>query len=187
MSFIEQIKPDWSLFLDRDGVINVRPVNDYVKHWSEFEFLPGAIEAVALLSRFFRFVFVVTNQQGVGKGLMKSDDLEEIHRNMMKQIEEGGGRLTRIYSCTDLENTTPNCRKPAPFMAYQAKNEFPQINFSRSIMVGDTLSDIQFGRNSGMHTVLVSSAEANIDAGLIISDLMELAELIRKQQNKTGK
>jgi len=187
MSFIEQIKPDWSLFLDRDGVINVRPVNDYVKCWSDFEFLPGAIEAIASLSGYFHLVFVVTNQQGVGKGLMKPEALQEIHSNMMKHINEAGGRLTRIYSCTCLQNTSPDCRKPSPFMANQAKVEFPQINFRHSVMVGDTLTDMQFGKNSGMHTVLVSSDETNIEADLIVSDLMELAELISKQQKKSSK
>jgi len=117
-SAISDTFKDWTLFLDRDGVINVRLVDDYVKRWDEFVFLDEAIESIIALSGQFARVVVVTNQQGVGKGLMQEDDLK---------------------------------------MIQQAKHDFPEINFKKSLMVGDSLSDVRFGKNLGMTTVLVAS------------------------------
>jgi D-glycero-D-manno-heptose 1,7-bisphosphate phosphatase len=182
MSFIDQIQPEWSLFLDRDGVINVRPMNDYVRQLSDFSFLPDVEEALALLSGYFSHIFIVTNQQGVGKGLMSQHNLDEIHDFMKSRIELAGGLISRIYTCTELEDTAGNCRKPAPLMAYLAKKDFPEIDFSCSVMVGDTISDIQFGRNAGMHTVFVHVSDRAVEADLYVSSLMEFARLIQKNK-----
>lgn len=144
----------WTLFLDRDGVINHEKDQSYVFHYGEFTFYDDTKEALRLLAEKFGPIVVVTNQRGVGKGLMTEKDLQEIHTEMVREIEQGGGRIDRIYFCDSLSNDHPN-RKPNPGMALEAKKAIPSIDFSRSIMVGNNISDMEFGRNAGMHTVFV--------------------------------
>lgn len=150
-----------TLFLDRDGVLNTRPQGDYVKSWKEWTWLPGALEAMPILARHFKPIVLVTNQQGVGKGLMTETDLERIHEQMLMDIKLAGGRLDQIQTCTQLADASPSCRKPAPWMALAAQAEDPGIQFSQAYMVGDTATDIQFGKRLGMMTVLIGQdAEA---------------------------
>src|SRR5690606_3489455 len=122
-----------------------------------FYFLEGVIDAVYELSRIFGRIVVVTNQQGVGKGKMSEQDLQLIHKNMLLEIQHSGGRLDSIYAATTLaEKDEYGLRKPKIGMALQAQHDFPEIDFAKSIIVGDSISDMQFGRNAGMFTVLVS-------------------------------
>jgi D-glycero-D-manno-heptose 1,7-bisphosphate phosphatase len=161
--FLYHIDSNWTLFLDRDGVINKRPPGDYIKKWAEFEFLPGVREALKILAGKFDRIIVITNQQGIGKGLMTKEDLENIHANMKAAIAENGGRIDAVYYCPDLATDAYNCRKPSTFMAEQAKKDFPEIDFPKSMMVGDTLSDMEFGRNAGMKTVFINSDNSLLD------------------------
>jgi histidinol-phosphate phosphatase family protein len=169
----EQLAGYNTLFLDRDGTINKRLFNDYVKSIDDFEFLPGVMEAFYIADQIFEYVIVVTNQQGVGKELMLLEELVEIHDNMVKKIEQNLGRIDQIYSCTDLAIFDPLCRKPNPGMALQAQKEFPNIDFKRSIMVGDTHSDMEFGRRLGMYTVLINDkTNQHIKADLRVDSLL---------------
>ena len=90
---------DWTLFLDRDGVINRRIVGGYITEWDEFEFLPGTFEAIRNLSAGFGRIVIVSNQQGVAKGLMTAEDVERIHSSMTRQIEGEGGRIDLVLYC----------------------------------------------------------------------------------------
>lgn len=145
-----------TLFLDRDGVINRHRPDDYVKTISELEFLPGSLEALKMLAPFFTYIFIITNQRGVGKGIMSSQALDKIHAYMLQEIVRHGGRIDRIYSCTDTDKSSP-CRKPNPGMAWQAKTDYSDISFAQSIMVGDSRSDLLFARNTGMYSVFIDS------------------------------
>jgi D-glycero-D-manno-heptose 1,7-bisphosphate phosphatase len=153
---LEDINKEWTLFLDRDGVINEEKDKSYILHFGEFKFTPGALAALRALSESFGRILVVTNQRGVGKGLMSESALLEIHRQMQHAVEALGGRIDAIYYNTSLIDSDP-LRKPNSGMAGLAKKEFPSISFSRSIMVGNTLSDMQFGRNAGMFTVFLKT------------------------------
>ena len=155
-------KVNWTLFLDRDGVINERLPGKYVKDWVDFKFRPEALGAIKALASIFSTIIIVTNQQGIGKGLMEKEDLDVIHQQMLAEITTTGGRIDAIYYCPDLAVKIENCRKPNPQMAFQAQEEFPNINFSKSIMVGDSISDMEFGRNLGMTTVLIESKKEAI-------------------------
>jgi D-glycero-D-manno-heptose 1,7-bisphosphate phosphatase len=150
------IDENWTLFLDRDGVINHDKDNDYIRNWEEFRFYDTTFNALHLLSARFKKVIVVTNQKGVGRGLMSLADLQNIHSHMQSEIEAAGGRIDRIYFCSDLSDDSIN-RKPNPGMAFQAKKEFPEIDFQKSIIVGNRISDMGFGRNAGMHTVFLAT------------------------------
>lgn len=142
-----------ALFLDRDGVINVLRPNDYVKCPDELELLPGVAEAVALCRQHFDYIFVATNQQGIGKGLMTEADLEAVHRKMTRAIPG----IDHIYYCPQLESAHSFRRKPNIGMALQAKREYPGLNLKACTMVGDSMTDMLFGRRAGMTTVLVGN------------------------------
>lgn len=142
-----------SLFLDRDGVLNVLRPKDYVKTPDELVLLPGVAEAIDLCRRQFGHIFIVTNQQGIGKGLMTEADLESIHRSLIDAI----GPIDRIYHCAALESTHSFNRKPNIGMALQAKRDFPDIRLKDCVMVGDSMTDMLFGRRAGMTTVLVGN------------------------------
>lgn len=156
-----RISPEWSLFLDRDGVINHRLPDDYVKSWDDFRFLPGVLDALAVLSTLFGRIFIVTNQAGIEKGLYTHEDLKEIHHLMMECIAYQGGRVDEIYYCPYKQDLDPFCRKPNPGMALEAKRDFPEVEFKRCLMVGDSDSDISFGNRLGMKTILVGDKPDN--------------------------
>ncbi len=156
-----QISPEWTLFLDRDGVINERLPGDYVREWDSFSFLPGVLEALGLLSGLFGRIIVVTNQAGIEKGLMTHEQLTQIHELMMEYIRYHGGDIDEIYYCPYTAASEPFCRKPNPGMALEAVKDFPEIRLSKSLMVGDSDSDIAFGNRLGMKTILVGDKPDN--------------------------
>lgn len=132
-----------TLFLDRDGVINRLRPDDYVKNWEEFESCRACSTVWPAGADGPWRILVVTNQRGVGKGIMSLDDLNRIHDRMIEEIERHGGRIDRVYFCTALSPDDPN-RKPQTGMAQQARIDFPDIDFARSLMIGDSESDRQF-------------------------------------------
>lgn len=149
------IDGDWTLFLDRDGVLNRRIVGGYVLEHRQFEWLPGVLPALRTLTRRFGRTVVVTNQQGVGKGLMTADDLSVIHRKMLEQARYAGSEIDAVYACTSLATAGDHRRKPGAGMFADAAAEFPEIAPARSVMVGDSPSDIAFARAAGMHAVYI--------------------------------
>jgi histidinol-phosphate phosphatase family protein len=156
MFSLKDIDQSWTLFLDRDGVLNHDKDNDYIRNTAEFRLYDTTLDALKILAEKFHRIVIVTNQKGVGKGLMTKDDLDAIHAVLLEKTTESGGRIDKIYYCSDLSDDSIN-RKPNPGMAFQAKADFPGIDFSKSIIVGNRLSDMGFGRNAGMHTVFVAT------------------------------
>jgi D-glycero-D-manno-heptose 1,7-bisphosphate phosphatase len=149
-----ELATDWTIFLDRDGVINSKIQNDYVKSWDEFCFTKNATKAIRILSSNFKRIFVVTNQRGVGKGLMTEEQLNSIHKNMCSSINLNDGRIDKVYNCVALLEADEN-RKPNIGMGLQAKADFPEIDFSKSIIIGDSMSDMKFGKQLGMICLLI--------------------------------
>jgi len=158
----DKLDTSWTLFLDRDGVINVEKRGTYVLHVSDFKFYDGVQLALQKLSKIFGVIVMVTNQRGVSKGSMSLENLHDIHAYMLEEIVKQHGRIDKIYYCADLHDESPN-RKPNPGMALQAQKDFPKIDFSKSIMVGNSLSDMQFARNAGMHSVFIASTDPDIE------------------------
>ncbi len=146
----------WTLFLDRDGVINVESVGSYITTWSEFQFHDGVLDAMRSLSRVFGNIVVVSNQRGVGRGIMTLDTLREIHSNMRSIISEHGGRIDKVYSATAVSDEDHN-RKPNVGMGLQAQEDFSQIDFKKSVMIGNSISDMEFGKRLSMHTVFLTT------------------------------
>ena len=172
------IKDNWSVFIDRDGVINRRIIGDYVKHIKDFHFLDGAIDAIVSFKDHFKHIFIVTNQQGVGKGEMTVDDLHNIHNYMLAQITKAGGRVDAIFFCPALKDSGDKCRKPEIGMALQAQHDFPDVDFSKSIMIGDSLSDMAFGKNAGMKTIFVDAQDEGVKPANADSMYARLGSLI---------
>jgi histidinol phosphatase-like enzyme len=142
------IDKSWAMFLDRDGVINNRIIDDYIKRWEDFKFIDGVLEAM-----------------------------------------QNGGRIDKIYFSPYLEKDKNVYRKPGIGMALQAKNDFPSIDFTKSIMVGDSITDMQFGKNAGMLTVFISGDSDQIiqNQELIdfrFKDLYSFAETIKVNETK---
>ena len=155
-----EIDKSWTLFLDRDGVINEKRENDYVKKWDEFVFIDGSLEAISILSNLFHHIIIVTNQRGVGKELMTEADLNFIHKQMIGVINKNMGRIDEIYFCTDIDDFAIN-RKPNIGMALKAKLDFPEIDFRKSTMIGDSESDMIFAQRLEMKGVLIGSFNEN--------------------------
>ena len=179
---LENINDGWTIFLDRDGVINYEKENNYVLNWDEFEFYPGVTEAIRLLSKKFSEVIVISNQRGVGRGLMSEGDLLDIQARMKERIEEDGGRVDEIYYCTATD-PTHFCRKPNPGMALQAARDLPSIDLSKTIMVGNKISDMQFGRNAGTYTVYLKTTHPeqplpHPDIDLAFDSLIDFAKAL---------
>ena len=178
-----EIDHSWALFIDRDGVINQRWVNDYVKSWDGFIFIDKVLAGIADLSAKFGPMVIVTNQRGIGRGLMTEEDLAGIHEKMMTEIIANGGRIDQIYHSPDSpEDDTRGWRKPKIGMAVQAQKDFPQIDFRKSIMIGDSISDMEFGRNAGMFTVFVTEEE-EIEVGGVCGASPSFEEQIRYENS----
>lgn len=174
-----QIDKSWTLFLDRDGVINERIFGGYIRTIEEFVFKPRVLESLSKMSASFGRIIVVTNQQGIGKKIMTESNLSEIHNYMINEIGRAGGRIDAVYFASNLKGAEPDRRKPEAAMAMEAKLDFPEIDFQRSIMVGDTDSDIKFGQNCGMKTVLMRSEELiSLQADAEVENLMQLKDLL---------
>lgn len=144
-----------TVFLDRDGVIN-RKARDggYVLSWPEFEFLPGALDALRLLTEARYRLIVVTNQRCVARNLITEPELCALHERMLAAIESAGARLDAIYYCPHAEAAC-ECRKPGVGMFLRARAECPDIDFAHSVVIGDSLTDIEAGQRLGCRTILV--------------------------------
>lgn len=147
------------LFLDRDGVINHKLDNDYVKHPSELMILPKVPEAIHAFRKWFDKIIVITNQQGIGKGLMSIRDLAIVHQAVSEELKTAGAWIDDYYFSPFLAAHKPSSRKPNIGMGLQAKEKYPALNFTQSWMVGDSFSDLEFGKNLGMTTVYIAKQE----------------------------
>ena len=162
---LNKITTDWTLFLDRDGVINHEDLDTYINRWEDFKFYEGVLNAFKIFSKKFKRIIIVTNQRGVGKGITDEKELHRIHENMQQEITEHKGRVDAVYYCSDDDNNSPR-RKPNAGMGLDAMNDFPDIDRSQAIMVGNSINDMHFGRNLGIYTVFLPTtrlAETNLN------------------------
>lgn len=138
-----------TLLLDRDGTINVHIIGDYVRRWDDFEFIPKTIDTIASWSTQVKHIFIVTNQRGIGKGKLTEENLAEIHTRMLEIIEEHGGRIDGIYYCTALTEKD-NRRKPGRGMFDDILHDYPDVDPTKTLMIGDGDVDRDFANNSGI-------------------------------------
>ena len=163
-------------------MINRRIIGGYVQKWEQFIFLDGIFGAFRILAELFGRIIVVSNQQGIGKGLMDAGQVEIIHNLMVEKIEEEGGRIDGVYFSPHLEQEGHPDRKPGIGMALKARRDFPGIEFGKSLMVGDSLADIEFGKKAGMYTAFLGPLSAKeketAAADFYFKDLLSFAEAL---------
>jgi len=140
--------PQPCVFLDRDGVINKKIEGDYVRNWSQFEFLPNIIDWIRLFQALDHLVIVVTNQRGVALGHMTLEDVNQIHEKMLEALEMRGAYIDDIFVCPHEENSC-DCRKPKPGLVLEAQEKY-DIDLSESLLIGDSDSDEQLARKCGL-------------------------------------
>jgi D-glycero-D-manno-heptose 1,7-bisphosphate phosphatase len=145
-----------TVFLDRDGVINRKPAEGkYIGHWNEVEILPGAELAIAALNRSGRRVIVVSNQRGIALGIYTRAGVEALHRQMQEHLAVEGAHIDAFYYCPhDIGQC--DCRKPRTGMFEQAFRDFPGASSAGSVLIGDSLSDIEAARALGMPSVFIT-------------------------------
>jgi len=142
-----------AVFLDRDGVI-CKNRTDHVKSWDEFQFLPGAIPALAELSQLDLPIIVVTNQAAINRGLVSARTVEDIHHRMTAAITAAGGRIDGVFYCPHRPDEDCLCRKPRPGLLLQAAKKMG-VQLTGSYMVGDAATDLLAGSRTGADTFLV--------------------------------
>jgi len=157
------------VFLDRDGVIN-KNRNDYVKTWDEFEFLPNVKKGIKLLNDSGFRVIIITNQSVVGRGIITEKALNEIHEKMLKELNECGCRIEKIYYCPHAPSDNCDCRKPKPGMLLKAADDF-DLDLKECHFIGDSKTDEEAGKTVGCKTYLVSENRNLLDiARAIVED-----------------
>lgn len=171
----------WTLFLDRDGVFNHQIINDYVKQVHELKIIDGVPQAVADFTKIFGRILVVTNQQGIGKSVMTEQDLHHLNGYIVNLIETYGGKIDKIYFAPQLREEGSNYRKSGTGMGLHAKFDFPDIDFSKSILIGDSESDIDFGIKLGMKTVMLKNNRNLLTkADYIFENLQAVAKSLKQ-------
>ena len=164
---------NFAVFFDRDGIVNKRIINDYVKNIDEFEFIPDFFYIFNLVKQFGFQTFLITNQQGIGKKLMTEDDLDKIHQYMQDVLlTRTGYQFDKIYFSPSLAQENDYRRKPNPGMILEAIKDF-NLNPNSCLMIGDSISDVLAGKNADILTVLVYH-EQNHYNSMSIEELQRL-------------
>jgi D-glycero-D-manno-heptose 1,7-bisphosphate phosphatase len=154
-----------TVFLDRDGVLNEKaPEGEYVWRWQDFHLLDGVVEAIASLNRAGLRTIVVTNQRGIALGLYTAADAEAVHAKFQQRLAAGGAHVDAFYLCPH-DRGTCTCRKPLPGLFEQAAADCKDISAAKSVMIGDSLVDMEFGRRLGMKTILIVGPAENCAPG----------------------
>jgi D-glycero-D-manno-heptose 1,7-bisphosphate phosphatase len=174
------------VFLDRDGVIS-KDSPDHIKSWEEFHFLPRVKDAIRLLTENEFNIIVITNQSVIARGMTTVDELEQMHANMVKEIEKEGGKIVDIYYCPHHPDDGCSCRKPEPGMLLKAIKDH-NVDSKKSFMVGDRMMDVKVGKKVGTRAIIIPSKlgkkemkeEKNIKPDYIAKDLYDASKWIIK-------
>lgn len=152
-----------AIILDRDGVLNEKaPRAHYVRNWSEWKWLPGAKESLRRLNEAGFKVILVSNQAGIHRGAMTGQDLQDLHAQMVQEVEQSGGRIDAIYFCPHDWDEGCECRKPKPGMLFQAQHDF-NLDLSRTLFIGDDERDAQAAEAAGCLPALVSETRTLLE------------------------
>jgi D-glycero-D-manno-heptose 1,7-bisphosphate phosphatase len=176
---------DKTIFLDRDGVINIDSPQ-YIKKESEFEFIPGSPEAIALLTKHGYNVIVITNQSMIGRNMISRKVLDAIFKKMQNGVQKTGGRIKGVFFCPHTPEDNCTCRKPEPGLIFKACKKY-SLDLEHSCMVGDSVKDIECALNAGCKkTILVQTGngikaqqqllQKQIIPDYIASDLYDAAQ-----------
>ncbi len=172
-------------FLDRDGTINKEIL--YLHEPERFELLPGAVEGVKKFQDMGYRIIIVTNQPGIGIGYYSKEDFYKLNRMMLKAFSEKNILVDKIYFCPHSKSENCGCRKPGQVFIERAKSEL-NVDLSKSVMIGDKTSDLEFGRRAGMKKILMDSGfqgkdgEFDVQPDYIVNSILEAANLILNEE-----
>lgn len=166
-----------ALFLDRDGIINERIIGGYITKPEAFKLIPESLSLFAWAKEHGYLTVIVTNQQGIGKGLMTEQDLANVHTYMCSILAEHSFTPDAIEFCPDLDGTNSPRRKPAPGMLFDAAKKL-DIDLSTSWMIGDSISDAQAGKHAGTKTILVGDYSDIPEADVICAHVGECVNFL---------
>lgn len=147
-----------ALFLDRDGVLNIEKKGSYIMQPEEFIWDFQAKEALAKAKDNFDYIFIVTNQRGIARALMTEDDLHAVHRKMQDDLKTFNVKIDGIYYAKGMDLSDP-MRKPNPGMGFKIKEDFPDIDWDTSVMIGNNISDMEFGKALDLYTVFLHTTQ----------------------------
>jgi D-glycero-D-manno-heptose 1,7-bisphosphate phosphatase len=147
------------LILDRDGVLNQEaPDHGYILRPEDFQWLPGALQALVSLSALGARISIATNQSAVGRGLMTAQDLDRVLAAMLEQARAAGARISGVFVCMHAPEAHCDCRKPAPGLVLSAVRD-SGIPAARTLLVGDDVRDVEAARCAGVAAVLVRTGK----------------------------
>ena len=158
------------IFMDRDGVINIDPIGDYVKSWKDFKFEPGVFDALRLLIHKGYQIIVVSNQAGIGDGVYTEADLRDIHRHMIEELERQGIQIRSAHYCQHGKGAGCKCRKPETGLFEDATRNLPFLK-DRTYFIGDKKTDMEAGKRFGVKTVFVRTGHGKTDEANLTLDL----------------
>lgn len=158
-----------AIFLDRDGTIN-RERADYVKSWQEYEWLPGALEALAALAQLRVPILIVTNQSAIGRGILSTDDLAAIHARVRAEALAAGARIDQFLVCPHAPAAACSCRKPKPGLLLQAAAEY-RLDLASCVFIGDSISDLMAGAAAGCQCILVRTGRQGSALDSMLAEL----------------
>jgi D-glycero-D-manno-heptose 1,7-bisphosphate phosphatase len=181
------------LILDRDGVLNEEaPASCYVTAPEGWHWIAGSLEALAMIAGAGIRVSIVTNQSGVGRGLMTPEDLDAVHAHMMRESEAGGGRIDALFACTHAPADRCSCRKPAPGLI-EAAVIASGISAEQTLAVGDDERDLEAARSAGVAAALVLTGKGRATARscsshavAVFDDLASLARALILRRPSPG-
>jgi len=183
-------QPQRYVLLDRDGVINRRVVGGYVTHWEQFEFLPGVLNALRLFAQNGYAAIVISNQAGVGKGLMTVAALESITRRFLTEVALAGGNIQQVYYCVHAPEDGCSCRQREPGAIHRAQLDYSFV-LETTYFVGDSLEDLRAASTAGCPAKLLrrdaflETRPSDEPAPEVACDLYEAASLIVARQANT--
>ncbi|MCX5686369.1 MAG: D-glycero-beta-D-manno-heptose 1,7-bisphosphate 7-phosphatase [Candidatus Omnitrophica bacterium] len=184
-----------AVFIDRDGVINRDPGGwtkyNYVTRWSEFQFIPGATEAISKLNRNGFEIIVISNQAGVNKGYFSREELKTVTKRMLEEINKNGGRIEEVYYCIHRDEDNCDCRKPKTGLLEKAAAKFG-IELDKTYFIGDSEVDVVAGRRAGCKTIFVLSGKTSLGEmekwrekpDYIFNDLMGAVDWMLKKEKR---
>lgn len=167
------------MFLDRDGVINEKaPEGDYIKSPDELKLISGSAKAIKEFNKRGFLVIIITNQRGIGKGIMTEKDFENVMDKLKKELEKESAHIDAYYYCSDVNEDSPS-RKPNLELFLKARKDFPDIDFENSFVIGDSWRDIEAGKRIGAKIILISKIlEKGVLCDYVVGDLLSAACII---------
>ena len=175
------------IFIDRDGVINVDPIGDYVKTWEEFRFEPGALQALKRISALGLEIILISNQAGIGDGVYLESALWDIHRKMLAEFKKAGISIRSTHYCLHGKTAGCKCRKPETGLFQQAVQGIDFVP-SQTYFVGDKATDVEAGKRFGIKTIFVRTGHGRFDEkkltgkrkpDYIVNTLAEVVEILQ--------